>query len=196
MRIMILGPPRAGKATQSRMLSSALCLSAVSVDALVQDHTARRTPLGQRAARSIDLHEPIPHPTLHAIVLDGLTRAKSRHGWILSGYPHTAQQFSDLRDWCANCGQTLDLAIVLGVSERESLRRLCTASKPPTPESAEVEVRSTYTAFNDFMRPLMASLDSMRILRVVDGEGEVEEVHRRCLAVAVAAVKARAGATG
>jgi len=42
----------------------------------------------------------------------------------------------------------------------------------------------------------MASLDSMSLLRVVDGEGEVEEVHRRCLAVAVAAVKARAGATG
>ena len=110
---MILGPPGAGKATQARLLASALGLPAFTVDCLVQAHVMRGTPLGQRAATCLQERKPIPDDTLHAIVRDGLCTGGARHGWILVGYPRTAEQLSNLYDWCANCGQTLDLAVLL-----------------------------------------------------------------------------------
>lgn len=188
----MLGPPQAGKTTQARLLAEALDLPTVIVGELLARHVRSGTPLGERVDECTQHGLPVPDETMHEIARDGLASVDSRHGWVLVGYPRTAQQLLSLREWSTDCGQTLDIAIVLGVTEREVLRRLLPGTRPCESEHLEAWVRNSYQRFSDSLPLLMATLKDHGLLQVVDGHGHVHQVATRCLTLARQVVRARA----
>ncbi|WP_157606428.1 nucleoside monophosphate kinase [Phycicoccus sp. Soil802] len=192
MRAIVLGPPGAGVMTQTRLLAGALGLSAVSVDDFLRLHISRGTPLGDLAKRSMGHGGPVSENILHAVARDGLARTDTSLGWVLAGYPRTAQQLSLLLNWTRDCGQTIDVALVLGVGEREVLRRLLPGTRPCESEHLEAWVRNSYQRFSDSLPLLMATLKDHGLLQVVDGHGHVHQVATRCLTLARQVVRARA----
>ena len=96
MRIILLGPPGAGKGTQARRLADRYGLAIVATGDIFRDQIARGTDLGQQAKRYVDRGEYVPDEITTRMVLARLDEDDAREGFILDGYPRTIAQARDL----------------------------------------------------------------------------------------------------
>lgn len=172
MRVVLLGAPGAGAATQAGLLSESLGLPAVGGDHVLRVHAAG-TPLGARVRAALAAGMEPTDVDCVALVRERLSHRDTRRGWLLHGFPRTPEQAQHLERWCTDCGQTLDLAILLGVPHQEALRRL--------PADGD-RLRRRVVGFDDMVGPLLSWFQARGLLAVVDGRGAPEQVTRRCLA--------------
>ena len=182
MRVVVLGAPGAGAATQATLMSESLGLPAVGGDHVLRVHAAG-TPRGARVRAALAAGiEPTDSDSM-ALVRERLSHRDTRRGWLLHGFPRTPEQAHHLERWCTDCGQTLDLAILLGVPQQEALRRLArrTAASPLTSADG-ARLRRRVLAFDESAAQLLSWFQARSLLAVVDGRGSPEQVARRCLA--------------
>jgi len=90
--IILLGPPGAGKGTQSKQIMQHYCIPQVSTGDLLRDHVQRQTPLGLEAKAIMERGELVPDELMYGIVAKRLREPDSRYGYILDGFPRTAAQ--------------------------------------------------------------------------------------------------------
>lgn len=185
MRLLLMGPPGAGKGTQAVRLAERLGVPAIATGDIFRANVAKLTALGREAKRYIDAGDYVPDRVTNNMVRDRLAQNDARHGWLLDGYPRTAAQVHELDRFCRDCGQTLDLAIVLGVPGRELVRRLLErASSEGRADDTEAVITHRQQVFRDQTEPLMEIYHARGILKIVDGRGEVADVTTRCLLAA------------
>lgn len=200
MRIVLLGAPGSGVASQARMVAGALRLPAVGADHVFRVHAAG-SPLGARVRACLATGREVPDEDANAMVRERLSHRDARRGWVLHGHPTTERQAEELERWCADCGQTLDGAILLGVPRSELLRRLEVGAAgsdrepPEAPSPAQggqvADARALALDFDRSAAPLLAWFQRRGLLAVVDGRGEREDVARRCVDAARHAVRSR-----
>ena len=185
MRILLMGPPGAGKGTQAVRLAERLGVPAISTGDIFRANVAALTGLGREAKRYIDVGDYVPDRVTNDMVRDRLAQNDARHGWLLDGYPRTPSQVNELDRFCQDCGHTLDLAIVLGVPERELVRRLLErASSEGRVDDTEAVISHRQQVFREQTEPLMEIYHARGILKIVDGRGDVADVTARCLLAA------------
>ncbi len=119
-RLMMLGPPGAGKGTQAKMLSERLSVPHVSTGDMLREARREATPLGVEAGRYMDAGELVPDDVVIGIVRDCLGGEKGAQGFILDGFPRTRAQAEALADM----GLDLDAVLNIKVSDQEVVRRL------------------------------------------------------------------------
>lgn len=177
-----MGAPGSGAGTQATLLSESLDLPAVGGDDVLRVRVAG-TPLGARVRAALDAGtEPTDSDSV-AMVRERLSHRDTRRGWLLHGFPHTPEQAQHLERWCTDCGQTLDLAILLGVPQHEALRRLTCRTAPAIVTAADrAQLQRQVTGFEDSVAPLLSWFQARGLLIVVDGRGTPDQVARRCLA--------------
>lgn len=119
-----MGPPGAGKGTQSRRLGEQLGVPVISTGEILRDEIKRKTTLGSQAKRHMDKGELIPDALMVGVIEERLRRADCARGFILDGFPRTVAQADALHKMLGQIGGSLEHAVSLSVPNEELLKRL------------------------------------------------------------------------
>ena len=124
MRIILLGPPGAGKGTQARRLSERYALAVIATGDIFREHIANETALGQAAREYVERGEYVPDDVTTEMILDRLEQPDAREGFILDGYPRTVPQAQDLETRLAEEGRPLSAVLNFKISDAMAVKRL------------------------------------------------------------------------
>ena len=136
LRLVLFGPPGAGKGTQAQLIRDRLNLTHISSGDLFRHHLGQGTPLGLRAKEYMDRGELVPDEVTIDIILDKVMSVPEGDGFILDGFPRNPNQAQELEKALARGSRDLDKVVYIDVSEPELLRRLggrvvCRACQAP-----------------------------------------------------------------
>ncbi|HKH55845.1 MAG TPA: adenylate kinase [Propionibacteriaceae bacterium] len=183
MRLLIMGPPGAGKGTQARRVSEHYGIPAISTGDIFRAMKTSETPLARQLRAIMESGGLVSDEITNAIVAERLTQPDCAAGFLLDGYPRTLQQVEALEDFLATTGESLDAVISLQADVDEVVDRLL--------KRAEIEGREDDTAdtirrrqliFAQETEPLLEVYRSRGLLVEVDGLGAIEEVSARLFA--------------
>ncbi len=124
MRLVLVGPPGAGKGTQAEFIAAHLAVSKISTGDIFRANVAAGTPLGIEAKRYMDGGQLVPDQVTINMVRDRLAESDASDGFLLDGFPRTVPQASALDKLLADLGVGLDLVMELVVDDDEVIRRL------------------------------------------------------------------------
>ena len=211
MRLVLFGPPGAGKGTQAKRLAAAHGLRHVSTGDALREACTRGTAVGQEAQRYMASGDLVPDDLVNRIVADAL-REIDYEGFVLDGYPRTVDQAAFLLDELADNGGALDAVVSLEVPEGQIVARLSRRRadrltgaiyhldfNPPPPDvpaerllqredDAEEAIRRRLAVYHRDTAPVEAYLRERTRFVEVDGVGPLDEVAER-LAESIAAVR-------
>ncbi|MBF8267613.1 MAG: adenylate kinase [Dehalococcoidia bacterium] len=124
MRIIILGPPGAGKGTQAKVVADSLGIAHIASGDLLRDHQERGTKLGSMARSYMQQGLLVPDDVIIGMIEERLHSSDAQRGYVLDGFPRTLEQARALDKTMEKEGQRIDLAVNIRVSEKELIRRL------------------------------------------------------------------------
>jgi adenylate kinase len=180
MRLLIMGPPGAGKGTQAAVICELLGIPHISTGDLFRMNLAQGTALGQEAKKYMDAGEYVPDSVTNGMVRERLRDADTADGFLLDGYPRTVAQVAEL-DGMLGAGK-LDRVIELTADIDEVVTRLLGRAKDQgRADDTEEVIRRRLEVYSEQTAPLTELYASRGILVQVDGMGEVTEVTSRIL---------------
>ncbi|MER7331261.1 adenylate kinase [Micromonospora sp. NPDC047670] len=124
MRLVLVGPPGAGKGTQAEFVAAHLSVPKISTGDIFRSNVSQGTPLGVEAKRYMDAGELVPDEVTINMVRDRLAEPDAAEGFLLDGFPRTTPQAAALDKLLADLGTALDLVLELVVDDDEVIRRL------------------------------------------------------------------------
>ncbi|GAA0116393.1 adenylate kinase [Clostridium senegalense] len=130
MKIILLGPPGAGKGTQAKSISNKYSIPHISTGDIFRKNISEKTPLGIEAKSYIDKGQLVPDKLTIDIVQDRLEHEDCKNGFLLDGYPRTVSQAEALKNFLSEKGEKLDTALLIDVQkefiiDRMTGRRVC-----------------------------------------------------------------------
>ena len=183
MRLILMGPPGAGKGTQATHVAAQYSIPAISTGDIFRANVSQGTPLGQEAQRYMDAGEYVPDDVTNKMVRNRIDEPDAESGFLLDGYPRTVAQVEELDGMIAHTGHRLDAAVVLTVDEDEIVQRLLQRAKTDgRADDTEEVIRRRQEVYAEQTAPLIEIYRERGILLEVDGMGEVEEITRRIFA--------------
>lgn len=181
-RLVLLGPPGAGKGTQAARISERLGVPAVSTGDIFRANVAGQTELGRRAQRYMDAGEYVPDEVTNAMVRDRLAQSDAAGGFLLDGYPRTDDQVAELDAMLADAGQGLDAVVELTADTDEVVTRLLgRAQEQGRADDTEVVIRRRLEVYAEQTQPLADVYAGRGLLVQVDGIGSIDEVTERIM---------------
>ena len=181
-RIIILGPPGAGKGTQAAKIADHLNIPAISTGDIFRANVAERTELGQTAQRYMDAGEYVPDEVTNAMVADRLGAEEVDAGFLLDGYPRTEVQVAELDRILAERGGKIDVVVELTADTDEVVARLLSRAKDQgRTDDTEDVIRRRLEVYAEQTAPLVALYRDRGLLVAVDGLGSVDDVTARLL---------------
>lgn len=124
MRLVLVGPPGAGKGTQAEFIAAHLAVPKISTGDIFRANVSQGTPLGVEAKRYMDAGKLVPDEVTINMVRDRLAEPDAGEGFLLDGFPRTTPQAAALDKLLADLGTALDLVMELVVDDDEVIRRL------------------------------------------------------------------------
>jgi adenylate kinase len=112
-RLLLIGPPGAGKGTQAVRLAEAFGIPAISTGDIFRSNVKNQTELGQKAKAFMDAGDNVPDSLTNALIRDRLAEADAENGFLLDGYPRTTDQVRELDEFLAGHGAALDVVVEL-----------------------------------------------------------------------------------
>ncbi|NYG54923.1 adenylate kinase [Nocardioides perillae] len=180
MRLIIMGPPGAGKGTQAKVVAARYGVPAISTGDIFRANVGEGTPLGLEAKRYMDAGEYVPDEVTNQMVRDRLAETDCEPGFLLDGYPRTVAQVEVLDGILAEAHCPLDAALVLTVDDEELVQRLLhRAQTEGRSDDTEEVIRKRQAVYNEQTAPLLETYDARGLLVRVDGMGGVDEVSAR-----------------
>jgi adenylate kinase len=187
VRVVLLGPPGAGKGTQATVIAGRLGVPAISTGVIFRANVSGQTELGKKAKTYMDAGDLVPDEITVAMVSDRLAEPDAKVGFLLDGFPRTIAQAEQLRDSLAEMGHVLDCCLELVVDEDELVRRLSSRRMLVDGEWVQRDddrpetVRHRLEVYREQTAPLSEFYEQAGQLARIDAIGEVEEVTRRAL---------------
>ena len=182
IRLLLIGAPGAGKGTQAEKLSAAYKIPAISTGDIFRHNVKNETELGKQAKAFMDRGEYVPDSLTNDLVRDRLSQADAKDGFLLDGYPRTAEQVTELDSILESAGTKLDVVVQLTADTDEVVRRLLNrAIEQGRADDTEDVIRRRLEVYEEQTAPLTSVYASRGLLVTVDGLGEVEEVTGRIL---------------
>lgn len=183
MRLVILGPPGAGKGTQAARLAVHYAIPAVSTGDIFRANIAEGTGLGLQVQGILDAGGYVSDDVTNKMVRDRLAQDDARGGFLLDGYPRTKAQVAELDAMLADAGTALDVVIELTVDPEEVVARLVRRARTDgRSDDTEEVIRRRQQLYHDETAPLTALYRERGLLVKVDGLGDVDEVTGRLVA--------------
>ena len=173
MRVVLLGPPGAGKGTQAVLLSEKLGVPHISTGDLFRANIGQQTPLG-REAQKYDL---VPSDVTNRMVEARVAEPDAVNGFVLDGYPRTVDQADALEKILGDLDKKLDAVLCFVVAEDTVVRRMLARGRADDNEDV---IRNRLRVYREETEPLLQHYDGLVV--TVDGVGEVDEVNARALA--------------
>lgn len=182
-RLLIVGPPGAGKGTQAARISERLGIPTISTGDIFRANIANQTELGKRVKAIVDAGDYVPDELTNALVTGRLNEADAGEGFLLDGYPRTTDQVRYLTELLASHGHVLDAVIRLVADEDEIVRRLRQrAIEQGRVDDSEEAIRHRQDVYQRETAPLLEMFREQGLLIEVDGLGGVDEVTARIFA--------------
>jgi adenylate kinase len=179
MRLIIMGPPGAGKGTQAEALAERLGAAHISTGDIFRANVKEQTELGQTAQRYMDAGEYVPDEVTNAMVRERISRDDAE-SFILDGYPRTVDQVERLDTMLAELGRPLDVVLALVVDPEELIGRLLKrAETSGRADDTEEVIRHRQEVYSAETAPLLEIYSERGLLREVDGMGDVDEIAER-----------------
>jgi adenylate kinase len=208
VRLVLVGPPGAGKGTQAQFIASNLSIPKISTGDIFRANVSGGTELGKLAKEYMDRGDLVPDEVTIAMVRDRLSEDDAQEGFLLDGFPRNVPQAEILKKMLAEFGVALDVVLELVVDEEEVVRRLagrrtcgqcgriwhvdfddkkddvcdaCGGSLYQRDDDKEETVRHRLEVYQEQTAPLVSFYADEKILVGVDAAGPVEEVTRRAM---------------
>lgn len=179
-RLLLIGPPGAGKGTQAHALSDALGVPAISTGDIFRDNVRNETELGRQAKAYMDAGDNVPDSLTNDLVRDRLGQDDCAGGFLLDGYPRTTDQVRALDEFLAGQGASMDAVIELVADPDVVVERLRKrALDQGRADDDESVVRHRLTVYREQTAPLIDVYAQRGLLSQVDGIGEIDEVTGR-----------------
>ena len=179
-RLLLIGTPGAGKGTQAQRLSETFDIPAISTGDIFRLNVKNETELGKQAKAFMDRGEYVPDSLTNELVRDRLSHADATDGFLLDGYPRTADQVEELDDILAEKNQQLDAVVMLSADVDEVVRRLLNrAIEQGRADDTEEVIRHRLDVYEEQTAPLISVYAARDLVITVDGLGEVAEVTKR-----------------
>lgn len=209
MRIVLLGAPGSGKGTQAQKLNVERGLPQLSTGDLLRAAVAQRTPLGIKAKAAMDAGALVSNEIVLGMIRERLADEDVASGYILDGFPRNLEQARALRELLVDLGQALDAVVLMRVDfdilmKRLTGRRTCSKTGKvlniyfssqqeldacleaggellKRDDDNEETIRHRLEVYDRETAPLVEHYRDQGLLRIVDAEGSVDEVHTRLL---------------
>ena len=188
MRVVLLGPPGAGKGTQAQIIAGRFGVPAISTGDIFRANVSGQTELGQKAKSYMDAGDLVPDEITVAMVRDRLAEPDAKVGFLLDGFPRTIAQAEQLRDSLAESGHALDCVLELVVDEEELVRRLSgrrmlvDGQMVQRDDDKPETVRHRPQVYREQTAPLSGWYEAQGLLCRIDAIGEIDEVTGRAMA--------------
>jgi adenylate kinase len=172
--------PGAGKGTQAERLSQAFGIPAISTGDIFRHNVKNETELGKQAKAFMDRGEYVPDSLTNELVRDRLSHEDAKQGFLLDGYPRTADQVAELDDILSSAGEKLDAVVNITANTDEVVKRLLNRAKEQgRADDTEAVIRRRLEVYEEQTAPLIAIYESRGLVVTVDGLGAVAEVTDR-----------------
>ncbi|MGH8967347.1 MAG: adenylate kinase [Actinomycetes bacterium] len=180
MRIILMGPPGAGKGTQAKVIAHRLGIPAISTGDIFRANVSEGTLLGREAKQYMDSGEYVPDEITNGMVRDRIAEDDARSGFLLDGFPRTVSQVEELDKMLAESGHTVDAVVQLTVDDEELVQRLLNRARVEgRADDTEEVIRRRQDVYNEQTAPLLSVYADRGLLIPVDGMGEVDVVTSR-----------------
>ena len=209
MRLVLVGPPGAGKGTQAQFIASHFSVPKISTGDIFRANVSEGTDLGLEARKYMDAGDLVPDEVTIAMVKDRLTHDDAGEGFLLDGFPRTVHQAEVLEEMLAVRGVAVDVVLELVVDDDEVVRRLsgrrtcrrcghvwhldfdppaqegvcdrCSGELFQRDDDSEGTIRHRLEVYADQTSPLIGYYGDRGLLRGVDAAGPVEDVTERAI---------------
>lgn len=187
MRIVFMGPPGAGKGTQSLRLAEHLQIPKLSTGDMLREAVAQKTEVGVQADEYMVQGRLVPDELVERIVFERLSEPDCENGSIIDGFPRTVPQAEALDDWLVANQGPLSIVLQIFVPLDELLRRLAGRGRE---DDQRAIVAERLKQFEELTRPLLDYYRGRGILHKIDGVGKTDEVFDRIMSAVEAAESA------
>jgi adenylate kinase len=210
VRLVLVGPPGAGKGTQAQFIAAHLSVPKISTGDIFRANVTHGTPLGLDAKRYMDAGDLVPDEVTIAMVKERLDEGDARDGFLLDGFPRNVQQAETLDAMLAEMGTSLSVVLELVVDDDEVVRRLsgrrtcqecahvwhelfdppavqgicdhCSGKLFQRDDDREETIRHRLEVYADQTAPLVGYYAGRGLLEGIDATGPVEDVTARAVA--------------
>ncbi len=186
MRLILLGPPGAGKGTQAQRLVSKYGIPQLSTGDMLRAAVAAQTPVGQKAKAVMDAGELVSDAIVNAIVAERIDQPDCARGFILDGYPRTLAQADAVEAMLKERGLRLDAVVELVVDDRALVGRIVKRAEEAKAAGQPVRKDDNPEVFEERLReyykktaPLTGYYHAKGMLKGVDGMAPMDEVTAR-----------------
>ena len=181
-RMVLLGPPGAGKGTQAARIAERLSIPAISTGDIFRANVAGATELGTQAKAYMDKGEYVPDSITNAMVADRIAQADCENGFLLDGYPRTTAQVGELDSMLKAAGLALDVVVeITADAEAVVARLLKRAGEQGRADDTEPVIRRRLEVYAESTAPLADLYAERDLLVQVDGMGEIDVVTGRIM---------------
>jgi adenylate kinase len=179
-RLLLLGPPGAGKGTQAERLVKALGIPQISTGDMLRAAAKAGTPIGRQAQGYMERGELVPDAVVIGVAGERLRHADAQHGFILDGFPRTAGQAEALDRMLEQLGVRLERCVALLLDEETLVERLLRrAAIEGRSDDNDATIRKRMAVYRESTQPLVDYYRRRGVLVEVDGEGSIEAVAKR-----------------
>lgn len=183
MRLILLGPPGAGKGTQAQRLVERYNIPQLSTGDMLRAAVAAKTPVGVKAKAVMDAGELVSDAIVNAIVAERIDQPDCANGFILDGYPRTLPQADAVQAMLAERNQTLDAVVELVVDDKALVGRIVNRAREAQAAGQPVRKDDNPEVFEERLReyykktaPLIGYYYAKGMLKGVDGMASIDEV--------------------
>jgi len=181
-RFLLIGPPGAGKGTQSALLSQAYSIPAISTGDIFRANVKEETELGKLAKSFMDRGEYVPDSVTNDLVRERLSNDDVARGFLLDGYPRTKDQVLELDNILESQHRELDAVILLTTDLEELVKRLSIrAEQQGRTDDTEEVIRHRQQVYLEQTQPIIEIYQTRGIVVEIDALGQVSEVTERIL---------------
>jgi adenylate kinase len=181
MRLILLGPPGAGKGTQAKLLVEHYGIPQLSTGDILRAAIKAQTPLGLEAKAVIDRGDLVSDEVVNGIVAERLDQPDAQKGFVLDGFPRTIPQADALAEMLAARNVKLDAVVEITADAETLTRRIVNRAKENASAGARTDdnedvIRNRLNVYREQTAPLVSHYREQGLLRTVDGMRSVDEV--------------------
>lgn len=180
MRIIIFGPPGAGKGTQAKLISEEYGIPHLSTGEIFRSAIKNETPLGKEVKTILDAGNLVPDEKVVGLVEEELKDDQYDDGYILDGFPRTVPQAKAFDTILDKKGKSLDAFLQLEVPENELVDRILSRGEGRSDDTPE-KVKNRLAVYRQETEPVLNYYKEQDIVETIDGVGSIEDIFGRIM---------------